>query len=170
MHGYELTASLPFDMATPYLSGFGASGSFAQTGSSVALPDLTGLKPTDPVPAGGASMPLPGLSKKNAKLTLYFEKNGFSVFVAKNYRSTYVGSVANDAVGGYPTLRYIEGSSWVSAQAGYEFQTGMLKGLAFRVEGNNLNSPVYRQLRQDGTELSSSQTGRTIMFKLSYKM
>lgn len=169
LHGYELTASLPFDMATPILSGFGASGSYAQTASSVSLPDTTGLKPTDAVPAG-ASMPLPGLSKKNAKLTLYFDKNGFSAFVAKNYRSSYVGSVANDAVGGYPTLRYIEGSSWVSAQVGYEFQTGMMKGLGFRVEGNNLNSPVYRQLDSKGKEVSSSQTGRTIMFKLSYKM
>lgn len=169
--GYELTGSAPFDLITPWLSGFGANGSYSQTSSSVRLPDLTGLKPTDPLPAGGGTeMPLPGLSKKNAKLTLYFEKNGFSFFVAKNYRSTYVGSVANDAIGGYPTLRYIEGSSWVSAQMGYEFQTGALKGLGFRIQGNNLNSPIYRQLRADGSELSTTDTGKTIMLKVSYKM
>ena len=169
--GYELTASAPFDLITPWLSGFGANGSFSHTSSSVRLPDTTGLLPTDPIPAnGGMEMPLPGLSKKNAKLTLYYEKHGFSFFVAQNYRSTYVGSVANDAVGGYPTLRYIQGSSWVSAQIGYEFQTGALKGLGFRVQGNNLNAPIYRQLRADGTEQSTTETGKTIMFKVSYKM
>ncbi len=151
LKGVELTASMPFDFVHPWLSGFGANGSYANTSSSVNLPDLTGLNPNQQVPStGGLNMPLPGLSKTNTKLTLYYEKAGFSAFVAKNHRSTYVGSVANDAVGGYPTLRYIEGSSWV--------------------EGNNLNSPTYRQLRADGTELSSSKTGRTIMFKLSYKM
>ena len=171
LKGYELTASAPFDLITPWLSGFGANGSFSHTSSSVRLPDSTGLKPTDPIPANsGLEMPLPGLSKKNAKLTVYYEKNGFSFFVAKNYRSDYVGSVANDAVGGYPTLRYIEGSSWVSAQIGYEFQTGALKGLGFRVQGNNLNAPIYRQLRADGSEFSTSETGKTIMFKVSYKM
>jgi iron complex outermembrane receptor protein len=170
LRGYEVTASAPFDMVVPMLTGFGASGSYSATASSVNLPDLTGLNPTQPVPAGGTSMPLPGLSKKNAKATVYYERNGFSFFVAKNYRSTYVAGVANDAIGGYPTLRYVEGSSWISAQIGYEFQTGMFKGLGIRVEGNNLNSPVYRQLRADGSEQSSTKTGRTIMFKASYKM
>jgi iron complex outermembrane receptor protein len=168
LKGYELTASVPFDLASHWLSGFGANGSYAQTSSSVVMPDLTGLNPLQ-VPTTSQTMALPGLSKKNAKLTLYFEKWGFSAFVAKNYRSEYIGSVANDTVGGYPTLRYIEGSSWVSAQIGYEFQEGMLKGLAFRVEGNNLNDPVYRELRSDGSEASATKTGRTIAFKIAYK-
>jgi iron complex outermembrane receptor protein len=168
LKGYELTASAPFDLLSPWLSGFGANGSYAQTASSVVMPDLTGLA-QGALPTNGATMPLPGLSKKNTKLTLYFEKWGFSAFVAKNYRSTYVGSVANDTVGGYPTLRYIEGSSWVSAQIGYEFQEGVFKGLGIRVEGNNLNSPVYRELRADGSEQYSSKTGRTIGFKVAYK-
>ena len=170
LHGYELTASVPFDLLASWLSGFGASTSYSNTSSSVSLPDLTGLNPTQPVPAGNGKMPLPGLSKDNAKLTLYFEKNGFSAFVAGNYRSKYIGDVANDAIGGYPTPRYIDASSWVSAQIGYEFQSGVLKGLGLRLQGNNLNSPVYRQLKSDGSELSSSKTGRSISFKVSYKM
>jgi len=168
LKGYELTASVPFDLVSTWLNGFGANGSYAQTSSSVVMPDLTGLAPGS-LPTNGATMGLPGLSKKNTKLTLYFEKWGFSAFVAKNYRSTYIGSVANDTVGGYPTLRYIEGSSWVSAQIGYEFQEGLFKGLGIRVEGNNLNSPVYRELRADGSEQTSSKTGRTLGFKVSYK-
>jgi iron complex outermembrane receptor protein len=121
------------------------------------------------VPSGGQTISLPGLSTRNAKLTLYYEKAGFSAFVANNYRSTYIGSVAGDAIGGYPTLRYIQGSTWVSAQVGYEVQEGPFKGLGMRLEGNNLNAPVYRQLKADGSVDSETKTGKTIMFKLSYK-
>ncbi len=169
IRGIELAASAPFNMILPVLDGFGANGSIATTGSSVNMPNLIGLNPSQQVPSDGQTIPLPGLSTRNAKLTLYYEKAGFSAFIANNYRSTYVGSVANDAIGGYPTLRYIEGSTWVSAQVGYEFQEGQFKGLGMRLEGNNLNAPVYRQLKADGSVDSSNATGKTLMFKLSYK-
>jgi len=169
VRGYELAASAPFNMITDWLDGFGAYGSYSNTSSSVNLPDLLGLNPSAQVPAIG-KMELPGLSKKNAKLTLYFEKWGFSAFVAQNYRSTYVGSVANDAIGGYPTLRRIKGSSWVSAQVGYDVQEGMFKGLGFRVEGNNLNDPTYIQLNADGSVNSENKTGHTLIMKLTYKL
>ncbi|MFZ2989441.1 TonB-dependent receptor [Ideonella sp.] len=167
--GFELTASAPFSLVSSWLDGFGANGSFSSTTSSVKLPNLVGLNPSQQVPTDGQTIPLPGLSKTNSKITLYFERWGFSAFVAQNYRSTYVGSVANDATGGYPTLRYIEGSRWVSAQVGYEFQDGSLKGLGFRVEGNNLNNPTYRQLRADGTTDSENKTGHSVTFRLNYK-
>ena len=170
LKGIELAVSAPFNLVVPMLDGFGMSGSFSTTESSVNLPNLTGLNPNQQVPTTGATIPLPGLSKDNSKLTLYYEKNGFSAFVATNRRSTYVGSVANDSIGGYPTLRFIEGSTWVSAQFGYEFQQGPAKGLSIRVEGNNLNKPVYRQLNVDGTEQSKTETGASIAFKVSYKL
>ena len=58
---------------------------------------------------------------------------GFSALVAENYGSTFVGSVANDATGGYPTLRRIRGSSWVSAHVGYDVQDGLFKGRGVRL-------------------------------------
>ncbi len=169
LRGIELTASAPFNLLVPILDGFGANGSISTTSSSVNMPNLIGLNPSQQVPSGGQTIPLPGLSTHNAKLTLYYEKAGFSAFIANNYRSTYVGSVANDAIGGYPTLRYIQGSTWLSAQVGYEVQEGPFKGLGMRLEGNNLNAPVYRQLKADGSVDSENKTGKTIMFKLSYK-
>lgn len=169
--GIELTASAPFGMFVKVLDGFGASASYSNTHSSVQLPNVLGQNPNQQVGAAAGKIPMPGLSKENAKLMLYFEKAGFSAFVAQNYRSTYVGSVANDAVGGYPTLRYIQGSSWVSAQVGYEVQTGQFKGLALRVEGNNLNKPTYRQLKGDGVTVDSEvKTGSSVSVKLSYKL
>ncbi len=103
LRGIELAASAPFGLFLPALDGFGVTASVSSTDSSVNLPNLIGLNPNQQVPSGGETIPLPGLSKDNRKITLYYEKNGFSAFVAANSRSTYVGSVANDATGGYPT-------------------------------------------------------------------
>ncbi len=166
--GLEFSASLPFNMLVPALNGFGATASFSETTSSVNFPNVIGLNPNQAVPAG-PKMQLPGLSKNNSKLMLYFERWGFSAFVAQNYRSTYIGSVANSAVGGYPTLRYIQGSTWVSAQIGYEVQEGPAKGLSVRFEGNNINKPVYRELNFDQSVNNENKTGATYGFKLSYK-
>ena len=168
LSGIELTGSAPFNLLTPVLNGFGASASYSNTSSTVNLPNLIGLNPNQQVPSG--TMPLPGLSKSNSKLQLYYEGYGISTFVAYNRRSTYVGSVANDTVGGYPAFKYIEGSSWVSAQIGYEFQDGQLKGLGLRIEGNNLNKPVYRQLKTDGSVDFENKTGATVAVKVSYKL
>lgn len=167
--GIELSASAPFNVISSWLDGFGAYGSYSYTTSSVKLPDILGLNPNQQVPQGGR-MDLPGLSKENAKLTLYFEKWGFSAFVAENYRSTYVGSVANDATGGYPTLVRIKGSSWVSAQVGYDFQEGMLKGLGIRLEGNNMNNPPYVQLKANGDVDKTNKTGHSLGLKVTYKL
>ncbi len=132
------------------------------------LPNIIGKNPDQAADPGSIS--LPGLSKTNAKLQLYFEKKGFSAFVAQNYRSRYVGKVANDTVGGFPSLVYIESQKWMSAQIGYEFQEGVLKGLSLRVEGNNLNSPHYVESNADGSTKTRTQTGRTLFFTVGYKM
>ncbi len=167
--GIELTASVPLKLVLPVLDGFGIQTSYSNTSSSVNLPNLIGLNPTQAVPAGNQTISLPGLSKVNAKFMLYYERSGFSAFVAQNYRSTYVGTVSNTTVGGYPSLVNIAAQVWVSAQVGYEFQTGMFKGLGFRFEGNNMNKPIYREINSDGTTNNTNQTGATYAFKLNYK-
>ncbi|MBV8664918.1 MAG: TonB-dependent receptor [Burkholderiaceae bacterium] len=168
LKGYELSASVPFNLASKWLDGFGAFGSYSSTTSSVQLPNIIGLNPDqNPLPG---SIGLPGLSKENAKLTLYYEKNGFSAFVADNYRSRYIGSVTNSTVGGYPTLQYIESQRWVSAQIGYEIQDGYMKGLAIRLEGNNLNRPWYQQTNFDGSINMRTQTGGTVFLSVNYKL
>jgi iron complex outermembrane recepter protein len=169
MFGTELTASIPMNLVTPVLNGFGFTTSYSYTDSSVSLPDLIGLNPSQQVPNTGRSMSLPGLSRHNAKLMLYFERAGFSAFVADNYRSGYVGYVNSATVGGYPSPINIAAQSWVSAQVGYEFQEGILKGLGFRFEGNNLNKPTYREIKADGSNNKTEETGASYYFKLTYK-
>ena len=168
LYGTELTASIPLNMVSKYLDGFGITTSYSYTNSNVQLPNSIGQNP-DQAPNPG-SIPLPGLSKVNDKLMVYYEKNGFSAFVAENMRSKYVGSVGNATVGGYPSLLYIQPQRWVSAQVGYEIQTGRLKGLSLRFEGNNLNHPYYELDNADGSVNTKTQTGATYFLSLNYKM
>ena len=168
LKGTELTASIPMNLVANFLDGFGVTASYSYTTSSVMLPNSIGQNP-DQGPNPG-SIPLPGLSKTNDKLMMYYEKSGFSAFVAENMRSKYVGSVGNTTVGGWPSLEYIEAQRWVSAQVGYEFQTGTLKGLSLRFEGNNINRPYYQINNSDGSVNSKSQTGATYFLSLGYKL
>jgi iron complex outermembrane receptor protein len=167
IRGIELAASVPFGMFTSYLEGFGATASYSDTESSIVLPFMVGLNPTQKVTDVSQKMQLPGLSKTNTKLMLYYERAGFSAFVAQNHRSSYIASVANSTVGGYPALAQIDPQTWVSAQVGYEFQDGYLKGLGMRFEGNNLNKPVYREF--NGSSTNENRTGASYGFKLNYK-
>jgi iron complex outermembrane recepter protein len=166
--GVELTASAPFNLVASALDGFGMTASYSYTDSTVKLPNLIGLNPSQQVAVNGATMQLPGLSKSNTKLMLYFERWGFSAFVAHNARSAYIGKVANSTVGGYPALVNIDAQTWVSAQIGYEFQEGLFKGLGLRFEGNNMNKPVYTE--HNGGTTNENRTGATYAFKLSYKL
>ena len=169
IRGIELAASLPFGMATSWLDGFGITGSYSSTLSSVVVPNTIGLGPATQVPLN-LTMPLPDLSHVNVKEILYFEKWGFSAFVANNKRSEYIGSVAsNTNVGNYPVLVYIQPQRWVSAQAGYEFQSGWLKGFGIRFEGNNLNKPKYQTISAFGGPVTTIQTGLNYDVRVLYK-
>jgi iron complex outermembrane receptor protein len=168
IRGLELAASLPFGMLTPWLDGFGVTGSYSSTLSSVVVPNTIGLNPAQPVPLN-LTMPLPDLSHVNVKEIVYFEKWGFSAFFANNKRSQYIGSVANQTIGGYPALVYIEPQRWVSAQAGYEFQSGWLKGAGLRFEGTNLNKPKYQTQQAFGGPVTTVQTGKNYDLLFFYK-
>ncbi len=167
LKGFELTAQIPFSMLTSWLSGFGANASFSDTTSSVRLPNVIGNNPTQPANAG--QIGLPGLSHLNKKIMVYFERYGFSAFIAENSRSEYIGSVANTTVGGYPSFEYILPQRWISAQVGYEVQDGWLKGLGVRLEGNNLNKPTYKEANFRGDITTTNKTGASADVRVSYK-
>ena len=169
IRGLELAASMPFSMLTPWLDGFGISGSFSSTLSSIVVPSTINLGPANTVKAD-VTTGLPNLSHINEKVIFYFEKWGFSAFVADNKRSEYIGSVTdNSVVGAYPTLVYIKPQTWVSAQAGYEFQSGYLKGLGIRFEGNNLNKPKYQTQQAFGGPVNTTLTGKNYDLRVYYK-
>jgi iron complex outermembrane receptor protein len=168
LKGFELTAQVPFSMFSSWLTGLGVNASFSDTTSSVKLPNTIGLNPTQPANTG--AIQLPGLSHLNEKLMVYYERAGFSAFVADNSRSRYIGSVANSTIGGYPTLVFIQPQKWISAQVGYEVQSGWLKGLSVRLEGNNLNKPIYKEANYAGQITNTNKTGASADLLVSYKL
>jgi iron complex outermembrane receptor protein len=97
--GVELAASLPFNLVTRYLDGFGLVVNGSQNSSAVSLPNTAN--------GGSGTMDLPGLSKRTASLTVYYEKNGFSARAAERYRSDFIGEVATNT--GDRELTYIQG-------------------------------------------------------------
>lgn len=159
--GLEATASLPFNMITSYLDGFGAVANAAYTTSSVSLPDTA--------EGGSGKMPLPGLSEKVGSLTLYYEKHGFSARVANRYRSDFVGEVSTFTGDRTPT--YIAAEKIVDLQLGYEFQDGPLQNLSFNLSVNNLTDATFQRYRKTKDNIIEEvKYGKTILFGVNYKM
>jgi iron complex outermembrane receptor protein len=162
--GLELAASMPLQFISPWLNGFGIQANYGLTSSSVQLP-VSGFNVQN---ISSLTIPLPGLSKKTAGLTAYYEKAGFSARVAGRYRSDFVGQI-NDQFGDQ-SLVFIKAERIVDAQLGYEFQSGMLKNLSILLQANNLNNAPYVEF--DPTTSSEHRTvyGKTYLFGLSYKL
>jgi len=161
LKGVELSASMPFNLITRYLDGFGVVANVAQNSSAVSLPDTAS--------GGSGTMGLPGLSKRAASLTVYYEKNGFSARAAERYRSDFIGEVSSNT--GDRELTYFQGEKVVDLQFGYEFQTGSMKGLSLLVQMNNVNDAPYMRYRKTKDNvIEDKRFGRTVMIGLNYKM
>ena len=161
LKGIELAASLPLNVLTRYLDGFGVVANAAQNSSAVSLPDTA--------VGGSGSMDLPGLSKRVASLTLYYEKNGFSARAAERYRSDFIGEVESNT--GDRDLSYIQGEKVLDLQFGYEVQTGAWKGLSFLLEMNNVNDAHFVRYRKTKDNvIEDTRYGRTVLFGINYKM
>lgn len=157
VRGIELAASMPFDKLWSPLSGFGVVGSYADTKSEIK-------------PFGDSdTRPLPGLSRKVANLTLYYEAHGFQARVSNRYRSDFLGEV--QGFGANREYTFIKGESIVDAQLGYEFQSGMFKGLSLLLQVNNLNDEAFQ--RYNGTTgliIDTIKYGKTYLFGATYKL
>jgi iron complex outermembrane receptor protein len=159
--GIELAASMPLNVFTRYLDGFGVVANASQTSSSVTAPDTA--------EGGSGTMALPGLSRRVASLTLYYEKAGFSARAAERYRSDFIGEVSTNT--GDRQLTYINGEKVLDLQFGYEIQSGPMKGLSFLLEMNNVNDAHFKRYRKTKDNvIEDTRYGRTVLFGLNYKM
>jgi iron complex outermembrane receptor protein len=160
--GAELAASLPLNVLTRYLDGFGVVANVAQNASSVSIPNTTQDN-------GGGNMNLPGLSKRTANLTVYYEKNGFSARAAETYRSDFIGEITQNT--GDRQLTYVVGGKVLDLQLGYEFQDGPLKNLSLLVQMNNVKSAHFTRYRKTKDNVIEDRPlGRTVLIGLNYKM
>ena len=164
LQGLELSTSLPLEMLTPALQGFGVAASATFNDSNIKIRD-----PESSSSVGGGDIDLPGLSKRVYNLTAYYERNGFEFRVNNRRRSDFIGEIGNFA--GNRTLRYVVGENITDAQVGYTFGEGSaLKGLSLLLQASNLTDEAYRTYA--GTKdrpLETIKWGRTILLGASYK-
>jgi iron complex outermembrane receptor protein len=168
MQGLELSGAFEGGLITRALDGFGVQANFSLTNSSIPTSSVSSI------PGGPAT--LPGLSRKVANLSLYYEKYGFSVRVAERYRSSFTG----EAVALFDQLGYttVLADKQTDFQAGYAFSEGYWNGLSVLLQVNNLTNTAFKTVQisalPNGVQLSRpleyDTWGRTVMFGINYKL
>lgn len=165
LKGLELTASLPLDLFTDTLEGFGIVASAGFNDSDITIPPPPGS--TNSV--GSQNIMLPGLSERTYNLTAYYERNGFEARVSQRKRSDFIGEIGN--FDGDRTLRYVVGEDITDAQVSYSFPEGhALGGLSFLFQVSNLTDEAYQTYA--GTKdrpLEYVEWGRTYLLGVNYK-
>jgi TonB-dependent receptor len=161
LDGGELTASLPGDLLTDALNGFGVILSVSQTASSITVSgQVSGV--------ASSNITLPGLSKTVWSAAAYFEKYGFSARVATRYRSNYIGEI--DDFAGDRALEYVRHEQITDFQTGYEFQQGPVKGLSILFQVNNLTNTPFIDYSANPSRIRDYETfGRDFFFGFNYK-
>jgi iron complex outermembrane receptor protein len=127
VQGFEVTASIPFDLFAEPLEGFGIIASAAWNSSSIKI--------------NGDDTPVPGLSDKIFNTTLYYERYGFSARVSNRYRGKFLGEVP--LFNATLSFNDVSAESLLDAQIGYNFETGTLKGLSISLSGTNLTDEPF---------------------------
>lgn len=161
LDGAEISASLPGDLLTEALSGFGVILSVSQTDSSITVSgQVSGIS--------SSNITLPGLSKTVWSAAGYYEKYGFSARVATRYRSNYIGEI--DDFAGDRALEYVRHEQITDFQTGYEFQEGPVKGLSILFQVNNLTNTPFIDYSQNVSRIRDYETfGRDFFFGFNYK-
>ncbi|MYM30402.1 TonB-dependent receptor [Duganella sp. CY15W] len=160
LKGAELSASLPLNMVSKALDGFGLSASTTYTDSKITIEDPSG--------SIGQHIPLPGLSKHVTNLTAYYEKNGFETRISQRRRSDFVGEIGNFS--NDRALRYVVGENIIDFQVGYTFNTGAMKGVGLLLQVNNLRNAAYETYNGDRSQqLEYQKYGRTVLAGVNYK-
>lgn len=164
LQGVELTASLPLELFTDALTGFGVVASATFNDSNIKIRD-----PESANSVGGGEIDLPGLSKRVFSTTLYYTRAGFEARVSQRRRSDYIGEIGN--FDGARTLRYVVGENITDAQVSYAFPAdSALGGLTLLAQGLNLTNESYRTYA--GTKdrpLEYVEWGRTFLLGVNYR-
>lgn len=158
--GLELAGSLPLDLISPSLKGFGLQASASFNDSAITIKSNSFDV--------GAAIPLPGMSKTVASLTGYYEVNGFTARLGARYRSEFVGDIENFA--GNRNLRFIAPETIVDAQFEYTFQDGTYKDLGLFLQLGNLTDSAYKTYQGTPNQpLEYAKYGRTLLAGVNYK-
>jgi iron complex outermembrane receptor protein len=142
-------------MLSKGLDGFGLIASVSDTQSKIK-------------PFGDSdTRPLPGLSKNVATVTAYYEKSGFSARVAARHRTKFIAEI--EGFGADRDYKSAAAETVTDLQIGYEFQSGIAKGLNILLQVNNLTNEPYREVDSKGSQTKLDTYGRTTLLGVSYK-
>jgi iron complex outermembrane receptor protein len=158
INGFEFTASMPLNMVTSLLDGFGAVVTYSGTDSEI---ELYG-------PGSGTA--IPGLSEDVYNFTLYYEKEGVQARVSNRYRSDFLGEVSG-LIGTGREYQTVQAENVVDAQFGYVFGGDQLDGLTIYVQGQNLTDQEFVVFEGgDSRKIRNYEVyGRSITFGFNYK-
>lgn len=155
--GWEFSVSIPFDLFTPALEGFGLQANYSDTSSSIKR-----LGPDGP------DEPIAGLSERVSNIAIYYENHGFQARVSQRRRSDFLGEI--QGFGADRSLVYIDGESVVDLQTGYSFQSGPLEGVSILLQVNNVTDEPYRQFFNDtGLTQRYEEYGRQYLLGITYR-
>lgn len=160
IRGVEVSLSVPMEIVSEPLEGFGFLTSASFTDSRV-----TTFLETNP--SATSTTTVPGLSKWVVNSTVYFERSGFEARVSHRYRTSFLGELA--AISATRTFRNSRSESIIDAQVGYAF-SGALEGLRVTAQGLNLTDEPFETFQGgDDRQLIDSQSfGRTYLVGASY--
>ncbi len=161
IRGFEASLSLPFEIFSQSLSGFGfqTSASFTDSELTVSPP---GSDPFD--------VDVPGLSKWVVNSTAYFENSGFEARLSHRYRSKFLAEFIG--ISASRSFRETYPESIFDAQIGYRFQDGSaLEGLSITLQALNLtNEPFVNYQAGDRQQIIDyEEYGRTYLIGASYR-
>ena len=159
VYGAEIAATLPFDVFSRSLSGFGLTGGAGYTKSHV-------------IDFNGAVTTIPGYSEYVASLTAFYEQHGFGVRGSMRYRSAYLGDFA--LYSGGLSREYVLPETIYDAQISYDFPDGsMPHGLSVYLAGENLMNERSATLPFKGAPplgfLRYQSYGRRFLIGATYK-
>ncbi len=156
--GWEFAVSIPFDLISDALEGFGVIANYSDTSSSIKR-----LGPDGP------DEPIAGLSEEVRNVTLYYENHGFQARISQRSRSDFLGEI--QGFGADRALVYIDGETVVDAQIGYAFgQDSSLNGVSVLLQVNNVTDEPYRQFfRGTGFTQRYEEYGRQYLLGLTYR-
>ncbi len=159
IQGLEATLSLPGELFLPSLKGLGVIVSGAYNDSDI-----------EPYGPGSAGTTIPGLSRKVASATVYYERGGFSARVSERYRSAYRGNIYTFGPRG-ENFRTIHTEQVIDAQISYEFKSGPLQGLTVILQGYNLTNEPLQTSEQGDPRLvvDYQEYGASYSAGVSYK-
>ena len=127
-YGAELSATIPFDMFSSALEGFGVTGGVGWTETKIE--DFNGNVDQ-----------IPGYSEWVANGTAYYERGGFNIRGSVRYRSEFLADFTG--FGGNIVRRVARPETIIDAQIGYDFDGGALDGLSIYVNGSNLTDTPF---------------------------